>query len=110
MTSRPRGRIPTEQLAHHEEAFLDAASELFFQKGFARVSIDMLARAARVSPKTIYARYGGKGGLFGAGIKRPGAPAPATQDLFFDQKNTTPPGGRPHPPPPFLHPLLPPHV
>jgi len=90
MTSRPRGRIPTEQLAHHEEAFLDAASELFFQKGFARVSIDMLARAARVSPKTIYARYGGKVGLFGAVIRRRVAPVLATQDLFADQKNAAP--------------------
>src|SRR5258705_3966016 len=91
MTSRPRGRIPTEQLAHHEEAFLDAASELFFQKGFARVSIDMLARAARVSPKTIYARYGGEVGVVAAGVKSPGAPTVATHDMVFRHKEAGPP-------------------
>lgn len=90
MTSRPLGRISTELLAQHEEAFLDAASELFRKKGFSRVSIDMLARAAHVSPKTIYARYGGKVGLFGAVIRRLVAPVLATQDMFADQKNENP--------------------
>lgn len=88
--SRPRGRIPAGELAQHEEAFLDAASILFREHGFARVSIDMIARAARVSPKTIYARYGGKSGLFGAVIRKMVAPALATQDIFAEQRNAEP--------------------
>jgi TetR/AcrR family transcriptional repressor of mexJK operon len=88
--SRPRGRIPAGELARHEEAFLDAASALFREHGFARVSIDMIARAARVSPKTIYSRYGGKSGLFAAVIRKMVAPALATQDILADQQNAEP--------------------
>jgi TetR/AcrR family transcriptional repressor of mexJK operon len=68
--SKPRGRIPAVEIAQHEEALLLASSILFREHGFASVSIDMIARAARVSPKTIYARFGGKKGLFAAVIER----------------------------------------
>ncbi|HEY9214399.1 MAG TPA: TetR/AcrR family transcriptional regulator [Ancylobacter sp.] len=88
--SRPRGRIPADELASHEEAFLDAAAALFRCHGFARVSIDMIARAAHVSPKTIYRWYGGKTGLFAAVIKRMLAPILATQDLFDDPQDADP--------------------
>ena len=67
---RRRGRIPTHELAGHEEAFLDASFRLFRDHGYAGVSVDMIARAAQVSSKTIYARYGGKSGLFAEVIKR----------------------------------------
>ncbi|HEY9214431.1 MAG TPA: TetR/AcrR family transcriptional regulator, partial [Ancylobacter sp.] len=72
------------------EAFLDAAAALFRCHGFARVSIDMIARAAHVSPKTIYRWYGGKTGLFAAVIKRMVAPILATQDLFDDPQDADP--------------------
>lgn len=68
--AKPRGRIPAVEIAQHEEALLQASLDLFRDHGFARVSIDMIARAARVSPKTIYVRYGGKRGLFAAVIER----------------------------------------
>ncbi|MDB5656008.1 MAG: TetR family transcriptional regulator [Tardiphaga sp.] len=85
-----RGRIPNDQLARHEEAFLDAASALFHEHGYARVSIDMIARAAHVSTKTIYGRYGGKLGLFGAVIKKQIAPVLATQDAFSIDQDAEP--------------------
>lgn len=78
----PRGRIPADRVAQHEEAFLDSAASLFRQCGYARVTIDMIARAAHVSTKTIYARYGGKIGIFGAVIRRRVAPILATQDIL----------------------------
>jgi TetR/AcrR family transcriptional repressor of mexJK operon len=67
---RPRGRIPANELAGHEEALLDASFRLFRDHGYASVSVDMIARAARVSTKTIYARFGGKSGLFAEVIMR----------------------------------------
>jgi TetR/AcrR family transcriptional regulator, mexJK operon transcriptional repressor len=67
---RPRGRIPANELAGHEAELLDESFRLFRDHGFASVSVDMIARAARVSTKTIYARFGGKSGLFAAVIKR----------------------------------------
>ena len=67
---RPRGRIPANELAGHEGALLDVSFRLFRDHGYASVSVDMIARAARVSTKTIYARFGGKSGLFAEVIKR----------------------------------------
>ncbi len=64
--TRARGRVPTAGLAEHEAALVEAAAGLFRAHGYAGVSIDMIARAAGVSPKTIYARHGGKLGLFTA--------------------------------------------
>jgi len=83
---KPRGRIPAEEIAQHEEALLQASLHLFREHGFARVSIDMIARAARVSPKTIYARYGGKKGLFAAVIERMVARPVASLGLLKDAK------------------------
>ncbi len=64
MEPRPRGRVALADRAAHEAALVEAATTLFLERGFGGTSIDMLARAARVSPKTIYARHGGKAGLF----------------------------------------------
>ena len=60
------GRLPARDLADHAAALVEASGRLFREHGFAGVSIDMIARSARVSPKTIYARYGGKLGVFQA--------------------------------------------
>jgi TetR/AcrR family transcriptional repressor of mexJK operon len=90
ITKASPGRIPSHKLAQHEDAFLDAASALFNEHGLARVSIDMIARAARVSTKTIYARYGGKLGLFSAVIRKQIAPILATQDAFLSPQNEDP--------------------
>jgi AcrR family transcriptional regulator len=66
---RVRGRIPTSDIALRERQLLESARALFLKRGFDRVSVESLARSARVSPKTIYARYGGKDGLFAAAMK-----------------------------------------
>ena len=60
------GRIPAAALAAHEATLIAAARDLFYEHGFEGTSIDAVARAAHVSPKTIYARFGSKEGLFGA--------------------------------------------
>ncbi|MGD0476288.1 MAG: TetR/AcrR family transcriptional regulator [Candidatus Velthaea sp.] len=65
---KPSGRIPAAALAEHEAALLEVARKLFYESGFTGTSIDAVARAARVSPKTIYARFGNKEGLFDAAL------------------------------------------
>src|SRR4051794_3291532 len=47
---------------------LDGALEVFAADGYARVSIDAIARAAGVSSRTIYNQFGDKAGLFEAVI------------------------------------------
>jgi AcrR family transcriptional regulator len=44
-------------------AILDAARELFVEKGYFGTTVEEIARAARVAPATVYAVGGGKNGL-----------------------------------------------
>jgi AcrR family transcriptional regulator len=63
------GRIPAASLAQHEASLLATARALFYERGFGGTSVDAIARAARVSPKTIYGRFGSKEGLFAASLE-----------------------------------------
>lgn len=51
---------------------LDTAARLFIDKGYSKVSLEMIAREAHVAVRTIYVKFGGKAGLFIAviGMKR----------------------------------------
>src|SRR5574343_23896 len=64
------GRPPkgNEQLS--QDRLLDAALRLFLEHGYGDLSMENLARDARVSLRTIYNQFGGKAGVFGALIKR----------------------------------------
>jgi AcrR family transcriptional regulator len=44
---------------------IDAARKLFADNGYAQTTVESIARAARVSPATVYAQCGGKEGLLG---------------------------------------------
>lgn len=44
-------------------AVLEAARQLFGERGFFQVKVDEIAAASRVSPATVYAQCGGKHGL-----------------------------------------------
>ena len=66
--ARRTGRLPAAAVAAHDAALVAAAGRLFRRHGYAGTSIDMIAREAQASPKTLYARYGGKLGLFRAVI------------------------------------------
>lgn len=63
------GRIPSSSLAAHDAYLLAVARKIFCEYGFERTTIFAIAREAHVSPKTIYSRYGGKEGIFGASIQ-----------------------------------------
>jgi TetR/AcrR family transcriptional repressor of mexJK operon len=52
------------------DRLLDTALRLFLEYGYGNLSLEIIARDARVSMRTIYSQFGGKAGLFGAVIKR----------------------------------------
>ncbi len=52
------------------DRLLDAALRLFLEHGYGKLSMETIARDARVSLRTIYNQFGGKAGLFGALIRR----------------------------------------
>ncbi|MES2261927.1 MAG: TetR/AcrR family transcriptional regulator [Pseudomonadota bacterium] len=47
---------------------LSTAGRLFLEKGYNKVSLEMIAKEAHVAVRTIYVKFGGKAGLFAAVI------------------------------------------
>lgn len=68
--SRKIGRPSAEDAAKLDDALLDTASEMFLIEGYARTTMDKIAKAARASTKTMYARYSNKAEVLAAVIKR----------------------------------------
>ena len=64
------GRPPQALAGAVEERILDAAKQVFLERGFEGASIDEIAEVARAGKPTIYARFPGKEGLFGAVMAR----------------------------------------
>ncbi|QPF90680.1 TetR/AcrR family transcriptional regulator [Bradyrhizobium commune] len=60
------GRPPKDLAAEVDERILAAARELFLARGLESVSVEEIARHARASKGTIYARFPTKEALFGA--------------------------------------------
>jgi AcrR family transcriptional regulator len=60
------GRPPRELAGEVEERILDAAGQVFLERGFEAASMDEIAEVARAGKPTIYARYPGKEALFSA--------------------------------------------
>ena len=70
-------------------AALDAAGELFLERGYVATTVESIAESAGVSAATIYKSYGGKGGLVRALCQRALAgegpvPAEARSDALRD--------------------------
>ena len=61
MTERPTRRAEYAEMT--QRAVVDAARRLFDRRGYAKTTVDEIAKLARVSPATIYAQCGGKSGL-----------------------------------------------
>ncbi|HEX8405656.1 MAG TPA: TetR/AcrR family transcriptional regulator [Duganella sp.] len=51
-------------------ALLQTATRLFLEKGYSKVSLEMIAREAHVAVRTIYVKFGGKAGLLSAVISQ----------------------------------------
>jgi AcrR family transcriptional regulator len=64
------GRPPKELEGEVDERILTAARVIFLERGFEGASVDEIALAARAGKPTIYARFGDKGALFTAVVKR----------------------------------------
>lgn len=64
------GRPAKGQELLSRDRLLDAALQLFLEHGYGNLTLETIARDARVSLRTIYSQFGGKAGLFGALIRR----------------------------------------
>ncbi len=64
------GRLPAEEAAKVQDRLLDAALALFNEKGYAKTSMEEIARRAGASTKTLYARFEGKPDLLQALVMR----------------------------------------
>ena len=64
---RPRkmGRPTTEDALRLTSHILKSAREMFFAHGFDGASADMIAEQARISKRTLYARFGSKARVIG---------------------------------------------
>ena len=62
---------------------LEAATELFLEQGYGATSIDQIARAADVSPQSVYATFESKAGILerAVNLARAGAPEGRSRDL-----------------------------
>lgn len=60
------GRPRAQDLAARMHSLVGCAACLFLQKGYSKVSLEMIAREAHVAVRTIYVKFGGKAGLFNA--------------------------------------------
>ena len=81
---RRGGRPSNEEAAQLRERILDAATELFFARGFGATSIDAVAQRAKISKRTFYHRFDDKAALFGAVLHRiiEGLRPPASMPLL----------------------------
>jgi AcrR family transcriptional regulator len=64
------GRPPRELCGEVDERILEAARQIFLERGLAGASIDEIASVARAGKPTIYARFPGKEALFTAVVMR----------------------------------------
>jgi len=68
--ARRGGRPTRDEAAQLRDRILDAATELFFARGYGATSIEAVAKRARVSKRTFYHRYDDKAALFGDVLHR----------------------------------------
>ena len=59
-----------DEAAQLSDRILDAATDLFFARGYGATSIEAVAQRARISKRTFYHRFEDKGTLFGAVLHR----------------------------------------
>ena len=67
---RHTGRLPAAEAAQIPERLLDAATALFTKAGYARTSMEAIAKQAGASSKTIYSRFASKEEVLQAVVKR----------------------------------------
>lgn len=68
--TRGRGRLSAAETERLEAHLLDDAQRLFLVQGYARTTMDAIARDAGVTRKTLYARYANKAEVLAAVVDR----------------------------------------
>jgi AcrR family transcriptional regulator len=64
------GRLSADEAARLPERLLEAAQAVFLDQGYARATMDAVARAAGTTRKTLYARHADKSALLSAVVER----------------------------------------
>jgi TetR/AcrR family transcriptional repressor of mexJK operon len=64
--AKAAGRPKASEVQARTQELLDVAGCLFLKHGYAGVSLETIAREARVAVRTIYVKFGGKAGLLKA--------------------------------------------
>ncbi|MBP2368544.1 TetR/AcrR family transcriptional regulator [Pseudonocardia parietis] len=67
---RGAGRPTREQAEARHEELLDAALDLFLERGFELATIEMIAARVSMTKRTVYARHPDKAALFRAAVQR----------------------------------------
>ncbi|HWB44628.1 MAG TPA: TetR/AcrR family transcriptional regulator [Hyphomicrobiaceae bacterium] len=67
---RGPGRLSAAETAQLEDRLLDAAERVFVAQGYARATMDAIAKEAGASRKTFYARYANKADVLTAVVNR----------------------------------------
>jgi AcrR family transcriptional regulator len=76
--AKTAGRPRASEAEARTQELVEIAARLFLEKGYSKVSLEMIAKQARVAVRTIYVKFGGKAGLFTAVINAGCAPFFAT--------------------------------
>lgn len=64
--AKPAGRPKASEVEARTRELIDVAGCLFLRHGYTGVSLEAIAREARVAVRTIYVKFGGKAGLLKA--------------------------------------------
>ena len=67
--NKPAGRPKASEVEARAQDLVATAGCLFLKHGYAKVSLEMIAREARVAVRTIYVKFGGKAGLLKAAVE-----------------------------------------
>lgn len=63
------GRPKASEVEARTQDLVETAGALFLTHGYSKVSLEMIARQARVAVRTIYVKFGGKAGLLKAAVE-----------------------------------------
>lgn len=83
-------RVRQRQAEETHQRLLTVARELFAHKGYANTTLEMIAEAAEVSPKTVSAIFGSKRGILTA-VVNPDAFGAHVQQLLAELRASTDP-------------------
>ncbi|MDN4035642.1 TetR/AcrR family transcriptional regulator [Massilia sp. YIM B02443] len=64
--TKSAGRPKASEVEARTQELIEAAGMLFLKNGYTKVSLEAIARQARVAVRTIYVKFGGKAGLLRA--------------------------------------------